>query len=175
MPIRFQPERTADVLAGLESLWAKFEPSYPFRYFFLSDDYARFYEQEARLGEILAYFTILAVIISCLGLFGLSSYITSQRTKEIGVRKVLGASIASVVLLLSRQFTRLVVVACIVAFPVAYLAMRSWLGTFAYATNIDWIIFLAAGSAALAIAWITVGYQSIKAAVADPVRSLRYE
>ena len=118
---------------------------------------------------------MLAIIISCLGLFGLSSYVTTLRRKEIGVRKVLGASVASVVLLLSREFTKLVLIACLVAFPIAYLAMRSWLQSFAYAADIGWVTFVAAGAAALIIAWITVGYQSIKAAVSDPVRSLRYE
>jgi putative ABC transport system permease protein len=159
----------------LETLWTRFEPTYPFRYFFLDSDYATYYEQETRLGEILGYFTVLAIIISCLGLFGLSSYITTLRTKEIGVRKVLGASVGSVVLLLSREFTKLVLLSCVLAFPLAYLAMRSWLESFAYATDIGWMIFVAAGLAAIAIAWMTVGYQSVKAAVADPVRSLRYE
>ena len=175
VPVRFGPEQTSEVLASLEALWSRFEPGYPFRYYFLDDDYARFYEQENRLGQILGYFTVLAIIISCLGLFGLSSYVTTLRRKEIGVRKVLGASVASVVLLLSREFTKLVLIACLVAFPIAYLAMRSWLQSFAYAADIGWVTFVAAGAAALIIAWITVGYQSIKAAVSDPVRSLRYE
>jgi len=175
IPIRFRPEQTTEVLTGLESIWAKFEPSYPFRYYFLDSDYAKFYEQENRLGEILGYFTILAIIISCLGLFGLSSYITTLRTKEIGVRKVLGASVGSVVLLLTKEFTRLVLIACVVAFPIAYLAMKSWLESFAYAVDIGWVVFAAAGIAAIMIAWVTVGYQSVRAAVADPVRSLRYE
>ncbi|MGA7304166.1 MAG: ABC transporter permease, partial [Rhodothermales bacterium] len=175
LPVRFQPGRTADVLASLGSLWTRFEPDYPFRYFFLDADYARYYEQETRLGEIMGYFTLLAIIISCLGLFGLASFVTTQRTKEIGVRKVLGASVAGIVLLLSRDFTKLVLIACVAAFPIAYFAMRSWLHSFAYAVDIGWLVFAAAGMVTLAIAWLTVGYQSIKAAVADPVRSLRYE
>jgi putative ABC transport system permease protein len=175
LPVRIQPGHTSDALAALETLWTRFEPGYPFRYFFLDQDYARYYEQETRLGEILGYFKILAVIISCLGLFGLSSFVTTQRTKEIGVRKVLGASVTSVVMLLSREFTKLVVISCAFAFPIAYLAMQSWLESFAYATDIGWLVFMSAGIAALLIAWLTVGYQSIRAAVADPVRSLRYE
>jgi putative ABC transport system permease protein len=175
VPVRFQPDKTAEVVAALETLWTRFEPGYPFRYFFLDNDYARYYEQESRLGAILGYFTILAVIISCLGLFGLSSYVTTLRTKEIGVRKVMGASVAGIVVLLSREFTKLVLVACFLAFPIAYLAMRSWLDSFAYAADIGWVIFAAAGVTAVLIAWLTVGYQSVRAAVADPVRSLRYE
>lgn len=175
IPVRFQPGRTADVLGSLESLWTRFEPNYPFRYFFLDADYARYYRQETRLGEIMGYFTLLAIIISCLGLFGLASYVTTQRRKEIGVRKVLGASVSGIVLLLSKDFTKLVLIACIAAFPIAYFAMRSWLHSFAYSVDIGWLVFAAAGLAALLIAWLTVGYQSIKAAVADPVRSLRYE
>lgn len=175
VPIRIQAGRTGDALASLESLWARFEPDYPFRYFFLDADYARYYEQERRLGEIMGYFTILAIIISCFGLFGLSSFVTAQRTKEIGVRKVLGASVAGIVLLLSRDFTRLVAIACLAAFPIAYFAMHSWLRSFAYAVDVGWVVFAAAGVAALLIAWLTVSYQSVKAAVADPVESLRYE
>ena len=175
LPVRIRPEMTSDALAFLEETWSSFQPGYPFRFFFMDQDFATFYEQEERLVSILGYFTLLAILISCLGLFGLSSFITSQRTKEIGVRKVLGASVVGVVVLLSKDFTRLVLVAAVIGFPLGYLAMSRWLQEFAYATEIGWLVFVATGLATLLIAWSTVGWQSMKAAIADPVRSLRYE
>lgn len=175
MPVRFQPEMAREVLDFLEVEMTALQPDYPFRYFFLDEDYAQYFDQERRLGTILSIFTGLAVLISCLGLFGLASFVTVQRRKEIGVRKVLGASVSGVVVLLSREFTRLVIVSALVGFPVAYLAMSRWLDGFAYSATIGWKIFLLSGLAGLLIAWLTVGYQSIRAAIADPVKSLRYE
>jgi putative ABC transport system permease protein len=115
------------------------------------------------------------VLIACLGLFGLSAFTAEQRTKEIGIRKVMGASVGHLVLLLSRDFTRLVLIAFLVAAPVAYVVMSRWLEDFAYRVEVAWPVFVLAGLAALSIAWLTVSYQSIKAALADPVRALRYE
>jgi len=175
IPVRISANQTAETLAFLEEKWTVLEPDYPFRYYFMDEDYQLFYEQERRLGQIYSYFTGLAIFIACLGLFGLASFITMQRSKEIGVRKVLGASVSSVVLLLSRQFTRLVLLACVIAFPIAYLAMNSWLQEFAYATTVGWEIFVIAGVGSLAIAWFTVGYQSVRAALADPVQALHHE
>ena len=175
IPIRIQPERTSETLEFLKQKWSAFEPGFPFRYFFLDQDYQRFYEQEERLGTIYSYFTGLAIFIACLGLFGLASFVTTQRTKEIGVRKVLGASVSSIVCLLSGEFTKLVLIACAVAFPLAYFAMKAWLQNFAYTTSIGWAVFLISGLMALVIAWLTVGYQSIRAAVADPVQALHHE
>ena len=165
----------SQALTVLEDKWTAFEPGYPFRYFFLDNDFAKFYAQEERLVEILGHFTLLAILISCLGLFGLASFVTTQRTKEIGVRKVLGASVGSVVFLLSRDFTRLVLVAAAIAFPVSYLAMRSWLADFAYATEVGWGVFAATAVLTLLVAWSTIGWQSVRAAIANPIRSLRYE
>ena len=175
IPVRMSANQTVETLAFLEEKWTVLEPEFPFRYYFMDEDYQLYYEQERRLGQIYSYFTGLAIFIACLGLFGLASFITVQRSKEIGVRKVLGASVTSVVFLLSRQFTRLVLLSCVVAFPIAYFAMRSWLQEFAYSTTIGWEIFVIAGVMSLAIAWLTVGFQSVRAAIADPVKALHHE
>jgi ABC-type antimicrobial peptide transport system permease subunit len=127
------------------------------------------------MGRLFNVFAAIAIFISCLGLYGLSAFMAEQRTKEIGVRKVLGSSVLSVVFLLSKKFTALILIAVIIAVPVAWFAIDSWLKSFAYRVNADWIIFLAASLAALVIAWITVSYESIKAAIANPIKSLRTE
>ncbi|MFT5142686.1 MAG: hypothetical protein ACI80V_000393 [Rhodothermales bacterium] len=158
-------EKRSLKLAALQKTLSP-QPGYPFRYFFLDADYAGFYEREQRLGSLYLYFTALAIFIACLGLFGLASYVTSQRTREIGVRKALGASVGSVVALLTREFTVLVLVACAVAFPIGWLIMSRWLESFAYSQPIGWSVFVLSGSAAVAVAWITVSYQSIRAAIA---------
>lgn len=175
LPVRILPEQTSEVIEFLEAKWTSFEPGYPFRYYFVDQDFAQFYEQEERLVQIMGYFTLLAILISCLGLFGLSSFVTAQRTKEIGVRKVMGASVGSVVLLLSKDFTRLVLIASVIAFPIAYLSMKAWLQDFAYATEIGWLVFVVTAIIVLIVAWSTVSWQAIRAAISDPVRSLRYE
>jgi len=175
VPVRVRPENMEATLAGLQSIWTAWEPGYPFRYYFLDSDYQQFYEQEQRLGNLYTGFTLLAILIACLGLFGLASFVTALRTKEIGVRKVMGASVPSIVVLLSKEFTTLVLVACAIGFPIAWYAMDKWLQDFAYATSIGWGVFVMAGVSALAIAWLTVSYQSIRAATANPVKSLKYE
>ena len=162
-------------LETIEAAWTAWEPGYPFRYHFVDSDYQKFYEQEQRLGNLYTGFTILAIIIACLGLFGLASFVTALRTKEIGVRKVMGASVPSIVVLLSREFTVPVLIACAIGFPVAWYAMTAWLAEFAYATSMGWFVFVGSGLMALTIAWLTVSWQSIRAATADPVKSLRYE
>ncbi len=175
LPVRIRPENLQSTLAGLEEIWTEWEPGYPFRYYFMDADYQQYYAQEQRLGNIYIGFTILAILIACLGLFGLASFITSLRTKEIGVRKVMGASVPSIVFLLSKEFTILVLISCAVGFPIAWYAMDLWLQDFAYATDIGWAVFAMAGAVSLSIAWLTVSYQSIRAAVANPVRSLKYQ
>ncbi|MEM6784703.1 MAG: ABC transporter permease [Bacteroidota bacterium] len=162
-------------LAHLETAWTAFEPGYPYDSVFLDADFQRFYAQERQLGQVFFAFTLLAVFVACLGLFGLASFLAQQRTKEIGVRKVLGASVPSLVRLLAGEFTRLVVIAALVAMPVAYLLMRQWLQSFAYATPMPWWAFVGAGFAALLVAALTVSYQSIRTATTDPVKALRYE
>lgn len=173
--VRVLPSDMEATLETIKEAWTAWEPGYPFRYHFVDSDYQKFYEQEQRLGNLYTGFTILAIIIACLGLFGLASFVTALRTKEIGVRKVMGASVPSIVMLLSREFTILVLVACAIGFPLAWYAMDAWLAEFAYATNMGWFVFVGSGLIALSIAWLTVSWQSIRAATADPIKSLRYE
>ena len=147
----------------------------PFQYTFLDADLDEIYESEQNLSAVVRYVTLLAIFIACLGLFGLASFTAEQRTKEIGIRKALGASVPGIVMLLSKEFTLLIGVAFVVAVPVAYFAMAQWLDKFVYHVEISWGIFLFAGLAALVISWLTVSYQSIRAALTDPVKALRYE
>ena len=162
-------------LASVKSTWKSFFPDTPIEYHFLDESYDRLYRTEQRMGTLFKYFTGLAILISCLGLFGLASFMAEKRTKEIGIRKVLGASVSGVVILLNREFIKWVLIANIVAWPVAYYAMSQWLQGFAYRTNIGVWSFALAALAAFSIAVVTVSFQSIKAATANPVKSLRYE
>ncbi len=164
-----------DLIKNIERKWKALAPGLPFSYRFLSDSFNDMYRSEQRAGSIAIVFAALAVLIACLGLFGLVTFMAEQRTKEIGVRRVLGASVSNVVTLLSKDFLLLVVIACVFAFPVAWWAMHKWLQDFAYRIHIGWWIFAAAGIAAVLIALLTVSTQSIKAALANPVKSLRNE
>ena len=172
---RYQGAETASLIAALEKNWKALSPDQPFSYRFLDESFARMYNTEQRIGKIAGIFGLLSILISCLGLFGLAAFTTEQRTKEIGIRKVLGASVTSVVGLLSRDFLKLILVALLIASPVAYYFMKLWLSDFAYRIDISWWIFAAAGSIAVVVAFVTVGYQSLKAALANPVKSLRSE
>ena len=163
------------LIGDIEKVWAKLNPSVPFVYSFLDQDFQRNYEKEQRTSQIVVYFTIIAIFIACLGLFGLSAFAAEQRTKEIGVRKVLGASVASVTSLLSKDFIRLILIAIVIASPLAWYAMNQWLEDFAYRVTISWWMFAAAGLLAVVVAVITISFQSIKAAIANPVKSLRTE
>ncbi len=170
--------KTADMPATLtymKNVMRRFSPGYPFNYAFFDEVFERAYFTEQSMADIFSSFAVLAIIIACLGLFGLAAFAAEQRTKEVGVRKVLGASATKIILLLSRQFVRWVLLANLIAWPVAYLAMSGWLQNFAYRTRVGIASFLIAGGAALVIAFLTVSYQAIKSAQADPVRSLRYE
>jgi ABC-type antimicrobial peptide transport system permease subunit len=173
--VRTEAGKTQEALAGLEAAYTAFNPDYPFTYRFLDENYEQTYRSEIVIGKLANYFALLAVFIACLGLFGLASYTAEQRAKEIGIRKVLGASVPGVVALLSQEFARLVLVAWILAVPLGYLAASRWLEDFAYRIEISWRIFLMVGSLALAIALLTVSYQAIRAALGDPVKALRYE
>lgn len=173
--VRYQPEHTQEALAQLEQVHQTFNPAYPLDYHFLDQSFEEMYENETTIGKLSSYFAFIAIFISCLGLFGLASYTTEQRTKEIGIRKVMGATPGNVVYLISVQFTILVAVAFLVTSPVAYFIMKNWLQNYAYHIDINLIVFLISGLAALLIAWLTVSYQSLKAAFLDPVKSLRYE
>jgi putative ABC transport system permease protein len=178
--VKIRAAQPADMAATLEFLkqkWQEYRPNFPFQYSFIDERYEQLYQSEHRLGQIFGTFSLLAVFIACLGLFGLASYTAEQRTKEIGVRKVLGASLGNIVLLLSKEFARLVAVATLVSWPIAYYAMSRWLQEFAYRININHqsLTFLLAALLAFAIALITVSFQSIKAAMTNPVEALRYE
>jgi putative ABC transport system permease protein len=163
------------VLKTVESTWQKLNPNEPFEYSFLDDDFQKNYKAESRLSSIVGYFTFIAILISCLGLFGLATFSAEQRTKEIGVRKVLGASVGNIVGLLSKDFLLLVAFSVVIASPIAWFVMNKWLQDFAYRTSINWSVFAITTAVALIIAFLTVSFQAIKAAVANPVKSLRTE
>jgi putative ABC transport system permease protein len=168
-------EHYQEVLAGVETKWKEIVPEQPFKYAFMDEDLARQYENEAKSGKLLTVFAVLGIIIACVGLFGLAAFTAGLRTKEIGVRKVMGASVISIVAMLSKDFTILIITALVVAVPVAWFGMQSWLENFAYQVDVGVGVFFIAGLTALMIAWITVSYQSIKAAIANPVKSLKDE
>ncbi len=147
----------------------------PFSYRFLDEAFDQMYRAEQRTGKIALIFSVLAIVIACLGLFGLATFMAEQRTKEIGIRKVLGATVNNVLTLLSKDFLKLVLIAFVVAAPVAWWGMNKWLQDFTYRTQISWWVFLLAGAAALVIALFTVSFQAIKAAITNPVKSLRTE
>jgi ABC-type antimicrobial peptide transport system permease subunit len=173
--IRISPGDISSTLNLIKSNWQYIIPSYPFEYSFLDSDYDTLYRREERSADILTNFVILAVLIACLGLFGLASFTAEQRTKEIGVRKILGASVYSIGLLISKEFAKWILIANAIAWPVAYLLMKNWLQNYAYRTSLSWWIFALSGVLALFIAILTTSFQSIKAATANPVDSLRYE
>lgn len=175
--VKIHPQDVAGTISFLENAWERFNPNYPMEYFFLDSVFANRYQTEQRLQTLFSYFSLLAIFIACLGLFGLASYAAEQRTKEIGIRKVMGAQVAGIVALLSKEFSKWVLIANIVAWPLAYYIMFKWLQGFAYHVNINaqWPLFLLAAVIALLIAWLTVGYQALKAALTNPVNALRYE
>jgi len=173
--VRTQPGKTAATIQALEKISKQLNPAFPFSYGFVDQDINNLYKGEQQMGSLFNAFAIIAIFISCMGLYGLSAFMAEQRTKEIGVRKVLGASVLNVVYLLSTGFTKLILIAIVIAVPIAWFAINKWLSSFAYRINIGWAIFLITSLAALAIAWITVSYESVKAAVTNPVKSLRKE
>ncbi len=173
--IRFNPASFRTTLPLIQDTWHKFVPDWPFDFSFLSDEYDAMYRNEERLGQVFNAFAALAVFVACLGLFGLASYTAERRTKEIGVRKVLGASNRGVVSLLSRGFLRLVLIANLIAWPIAYFALRRWLEDFAYRVEMSWWMFALVGGITLLIAFATVAMQAVRAARANPVEALRYE
>jgi putative ABC transport system permease protein len=173
--LRIRSQNIPQTISHIEKTWKKFAPGRAFEYSFLDDQIDRFYRSEQRLKKIFLYFTVLAIFIACLGLFGLTSFTAEQRTKEIAIRKVFGASTSSLVNFLSKEFAKWVMLANCIAWPVSYFVMNTWLRNFAYRTGISFWIFLLAAILSLGIALLTVSYQSIKAAVSNPVDSLRYE
>jgi putative ABC transport system permease protein len=162
-------------IENITAVWKKYSPDQPFRYTFLDEQFANMYADVQRTGHIFTSFAVLAIIIACLGLFALSAFMAEQRSKEIGIRKVLGATVRSITTLLSMDFIKLVLLAIVIASPIAWWGMTKWLQDFAYKIPISWWIFVLAGFAAIMIALITVSFQSIKAALMNPVKSLKAE
>ena len=173
--MRFHAQEAAAVVSHLEKTWSRFFAGYPFDFFFLDENFAREYGQEQRLMRIFGTFTVLTILIASLGLFGLSAFSLQQRTKEIGVRKMLGASVIDIAALLSRDFLKLVFFAFLIASPVGYFVMQQWLQSYAYRTGIGIAVFLGGAALMMLVALSTISYQSVKAALTDPVKSLRYE
>jgi ABC-type antimicrobial peptide transport system permease subunit len=173
--VRAKPGATEATITALGKISRDLNPAYPYSYGFLDQELANQYKGEQQMGSIFNLFAALAIFISCLGLYGLSAYMAEQKTKEIGVRKVLGASLFNILRLLSTDFTRLIFIATVIAIPLSWWAVNSWLRSFAYHVEVSWMIFVLAPLAALIIAWITVSYESIKAGVANPATSLRSE
>jgi len=162
-------------LAKTEAIMKEENPGYPFEYKFVDEAFNQFFAIETLLGRLAGVFAALAIFISCLGLFGLAAYTAERRTKEIGIRKVLGASVPGLAGLLSKEFVQLVAISCFIAFPIVWLAMHSWLQDYQYRTTIEWWVFAAGGITAIATALVTVSFQTIKAAIANPIKNLRTE
>jgi putative ABC transport system permease protein len=169
---------TADLpntLAQVKEVWSQFAPDFPIDYRFLDDSFEQMYQAEDKLKVLLSIFTAMAIFVGCLGLFGLAAYAAERRKREIGIRKVLGASVENIVLLLSQDFVKLVLLALLIASPIAWYFMNDWLQDFAYRINVGWWVFVLAGLTAVTIALLTVGFHAIKAALKNPVRNLRTE
>ena len=174
--VRINPGLSArEAFRRISPVFAKYNPAETFDYTFVDEEYGARFRNELRIGQLSGFFTILAIFISCLGLFGLASFIAEQRTREIGVRKVLGATVFNLWKMLSKDFVLLVSLSCLIAIPIAWWMLHEWLQQFAYRTEISWWIFILAGLGAILITLATVSYQSIKAAVTNPVKSLRRE
>jgi len=175
MALRINAADFKNALSNLENLWKKFIPARPFHYSFLDQNLAKQYQQEQTTQKIFTIFSSLAIFIACIGLLGLAAYTTQQRSREISIRKVLGASVGNVVTMLSKDFLKLVLIAAFFAFPLAWWAMNSWLQDFSYRINITWWVFVIAALLAILVALLTISFQAVKAATANPVKNLRNE
>jgi putative ABC transport system permease protein len=175
MYVKIRSDNISGTLRSLENTWNQMNLGYPFEYRFLDEDFHTLYESEAKLGNVFQSFAALAVFIACLGLFGLASFVAEQKTKEIGIRKVLGSSTTGIIALLNREFLRWILVSCLIAWPVAYFVMQRWIQKFAYRAESTIGVFVLAGGIGLAVALVTVSVQSLKAARANPVDSLKHE
>jgi putative ABC transport system permease protein len=173
--VKIQPHNIQATLDKLKRVMVANDEREPFEFHFLDEQLARFYIEDQRSQTILGWVALASVVIACLGLFGLATYSAEQRLKEIGVRKVLGANLLSIIALLSKDFVKLVLIACCFAFPIAWLGANSWLQEYAYHIDVEWWIFALAGLMATGIALLTVSYQAIKAALVNPVKTLRSE
>ena len=173
-----QGQQLSDVkatLATIEKAWNAVYPDTKFEYTFLSDSIAQLYEKEQKTAQLVNTATAIAILISCMGLFGLAMFTAEQRTKEIGIRKVMGASVTSIITLLSANFLKLVLIALLIATPIAWYAATQWLKDFEYKVNLDWWVFALAGTLATFVAMLTISFQSVKAALMNPAKSLRSE
>ena len=175
MSVKIKANHIPETIGFLEKQMKKFSPNYPFEYRFFDEIFDRAYRTEQRMEHMVGTFALIAIIIGCLGLFGLAAFTAEQRTKEIGIRKVLGASIPNIVTLISKEFVKLIFIANVIAWPVAYFVMNRWLQNFAYRTRIGIFVFILSAALALIITLITIGHQSVKAATSNPLDSLRYE
>lgn len=175
MLVKLSGNNIESTIASLGIKWKNIVSHRPFEYSFLDESYNKMYDSELRLGKLLNIFATVAILLAVLGLFGLSAYAIQQRVKEIGIRKILGASVSNLVTLLSKDFLKLVAIASLIAFPIAWLVMNKWLEDFAYRVNISWWIFLVAGLLTVLITLLTVGFGAIRAAFANPVKNLRTE
>ena len=175
LAVKFNANNTSETISFLQSSWDEVFPNSPLEYTFFNEEFGQQFASDERFGKLVFSFTWLAIFIACLGLFGLSAFTAEQKTKEIGVRKVLGASVGGIVLLLSKQFSQLIVVAIVLAIPVAYYLMSQWLSDYEYRVDINWTWFVISAIVALFIALSTVTYQSVRAASINPSKSLRYE
>ena len=173
--VKTAPNKAAEAIAAMGRLYKKYERQTAMQYEFVDEGLANQYRSEQRTGRIMLYFSILAIAVSCLGLFGLSVFTIGQRIKEIGIRKILGASAGSIAALLSKDFLKLVLMAILIASPIAWYATHLWLQDFAYRIDVGWWVFLLSGSAAIVVAAFTISFQSIRAALRNPVESLRTE
>jgi putative ABC transport system permease protein len=173
--LKLKPQRFQETLKFVEMTWKKFIPSRPFDFSFLDERLDNLYSQEKQLRKIFAVFSGLAVFISCLGLFGLASFVSEQRTREIGIRKILGASTGNIVKLLVKDFTKLVIYAALISFPIAYYVMRNWLEHFPYRIELTVSPFIFGSGVAFGIALLTVSYKALMTALTDPVEALRHE
>jgi putative ABC transport system permease protein len=173
--IKVKPGNASTAVAFIEKTFKQFDNSNPFQIYFLDQNFARQYSEDERKRNLFLLFTSLAIVIACLGLFGLAAFTVEQRTREIGIRKVLGASVQNLVFLLSKDFLLLVFIAFIIATPIAWWISQSWLQDFAYRVNISWWMFAVSGLGAIAIAFLTVGVQAFKTADENPVKNLRTE
>jgi putative ABC transport system permease protein len=173
--LRINTSDIPSTLNYIEKTWNNHLPGHPFDYAFLDEYFDRMYKSEADTGKLFGYFSLIAILIGCMGLFGLASYTVEQRTKEIGVRKVLGATVSNIVTLLSKDFMRWVLLSGIIAYPVVYFLMKNWLNNFAYRTNIQIVTLFLAGLTVVLVAFLTVSFQAIRAAMTNPAKTLRYE
>jgi putative ABC transport system permease protein len=175
MLVKLKTAKAQQTLAGIENAWKKIEPGIPIRYSFLDDDFRLLLAEYERLGKIIFFFSVISVLIAAIGLFALTAFLAEQRVKEIGIRKVLGASVGVITALLSKDFIKLVAVAIVIATPIAWWALSKWLQDFAYRINLSWGLFALAAVITVVITLLTVSAQAIKAALANPVKSLRSE